>query len=340
MLVCMILNPVWLRMNLGDGYRMTTWSCFKKKSSFTNEQCSTPLLVDVVCFSFFLVGVGLYDPICWRWYDMIVIHDLGIPFLANQHEMERDLGIWDLEFHADQTKGNDGTIFSDLKSPTESSSSRCFCTVIFAVSPPGFRFMVQFACGNLDGWSCWSLNWPIIEFTEHQSAQEGNNYLRAGEPENALDCYQRSLALLGRLQFSHGSGTSRRMMAEISSKFHFMTTWRLKLTCILWLLQFWWLCFFSLVNLRSDKAAKRPPEGRRPQCRASRGKWGNMGRCGENAGKSGWRSTTMWSVGGCGNCWFCFFPFLRCDLGGINWEITGELANKTWSWEYPLVMSK
>lgn len=27
--------------------------------------------------------------------------------------------------------------------------------------------------------------------------EEGNNYLRAGEPENALDCYQRSLALLG-----------------------------------------------------------------------------------------------------------------------------------------------
>ena len=37
---------------------------FKKKSSFTNEQCSKPLLVDVV--SFFLVGVGLYDPIYWR----------------------------------------------------------------------------------------------------------------------------------------------------------------------------------------------------------------------------------------------------------------------------------
>ena len=73
--------------------------------------------------------------------------------------MEQDLGILDLEFHADQTKGNDGTIFSDLKSPTESSSCRCFCRVIFAVSPPGFRFMVQFmvqfmvrfACGNLDG---------------------------------------------------------------------------------------------------------------------------------------------------------------------------------------------
>ena len=31
---------------------------FKKKSSFTNEQCSKPLLVDVV--SFFLVGVGRY----------------------------------------------------------------------------------------------------------------------------------------------------------------------------------------------------------------------------------------------------------------------------------------
>jgi hypothetical protein len=60
MLVCMILNPVWLRMNLGDGYRMTTWSCFKKKSSFTNEQCSTPLLVDVVFFLFFW----------WEWVYM------------------------------------------------------------------------------------------------------------------------------------------------------------------------------------------------------------------------------------------------------------------------------
>ena len=32
MLVCMILNPVWLRMNLGDGYRMTTWSCSRRKA--------------------------------------------------------------------------------------------------------------------------------------------------------------------------------------------------------------------------------------------------------------------------------------------------------------------
>ena len=28
----MILNPVWLRMNLGDGYRMTTWSCSRRKA--------------------------------------------------------------------------------------------------------------------------------------------------------------------------------------------------------------------------------------------------------------------------------------------------------------------
>ena len=36
----------------------------EEKQLYLNEQCSKPLLVDVV--SFFLVGVGLYDPIYWR----------------------------------------------------------------------------------------------------------------------------------------------------------------------------------------------------------------------------------------------------------------------------------